>query len=68
MADAMPGERQRRWRKENPERVRQYNRNYLRQKYLAAFLAEYGYLTPETRTEKNDHPPDPREAQQMAGK
>lgn len=35
-----PGERQRRWRELNPERAREYRREYLRRKWLQAFLAD----------------------------
>lgn len=33
-------DRARRWRQDHPEKVRQYNRDYLRRKYLADFLKE----------------------------
>ena len=33
-------ERQRQWRKDNPDKVKTYRRDYLRRKYLAEMLAE----------------------------
>lgn len=33
-------ERQRQWRKDNPDKVKTYRRDYLRRKYLADMVAE----------------------------
>ena len=33
-------ERQRQWRRDNPEKEREYRRDYLRKKYLAEFITE----------------------------